>query len=380
MIHKKVPDIKNVSGKTIIIRTDFNVPIDGGKIRDSYRIDQTIPLIKNLRAKGAKIILISHAGSDGAQSLLPVFHYLEGKGLALVFASTLADLQKQTPLMAKKDIILFENIRREKGEMENSDTLARALASLADLYINEAFPASHRAHASIVGIPKYLPSFAGPEMEEEIEHLSLKNPRRPFVFILGGAKSSTKLPLIKKFLSKADVVIVGGALANDFLKTKGYNIGLSLTDKDAPDLSKIAKSKKLLLPIDVVVKNSKNTIATKSISRIADDDIALDAGPESTLLFIRAIQKSKLVVWNGPMGKYEDGFGKATEEMLLALAFHKGMSIVGGGDTVALVHKLHVEKKIGFVSEGGGATLQFLDLGTLVGIRAIEKSPKKKKV
>ena len=348
---RSIKQIKNIKGKTALVRVDFNVPIKNGKVLDDFRIQKALPTIRFLQKKGAKVILISHLGKDGKESMKPV-----------------ADCLKK---YIKKDITLLENVRKYPGEERNDDSFARGLSRRGDFYVNEAFSVSHRKHASVVGISKYLPSYAGFQMEEEIKNLSkvFKNPKHPFLFILGGAKFSTKMPLIKKYIKLADYLFIGGALMNDFLKAKGYEVGKSLVD-DTKGIESILKNKKLILPVDVLVLSGGKLI-NKKVDQIKKDEIILDIGKESVKIAESYIKKSQLILWNGPLGKYENGGDKATKKLLKAVASSKAESIVGGGDIVSIVSQMKIEKKLSFVSTGGGATLDFLANGTLPGIKAL---------
>jgi len=349
---RSIRTIKNIKGKTALVRVDFNVPIKNGKVLDDFRIQKALPTIKFLQKKGAKVVLISHLGKDEKQSIKPV-----------------ADCLRK---YIKKDITLLENIRKYKGEEKNDDSFARGLSRLGDFYVNDAFSVSHRKHASVVGIPKYLPSYAGFQLEEEIRNLSkvFKNPQHPFLFILGGAKFSTKMPLIKKYIKLADYLFIGGALSNDFLRVKGYEIGKSLVD-NTKGIENILKNKKLILPIDVLVLSSGKLI-NKKVDQIKKDEIILDIGKESIKIAENYIKKSKLILWNGPLGKYENRGDKATKKLLKTVSQSKAESIVGGGDIVSIVSQMKIEKKLSFVSTGGGATLDFLANGTLPGIKALK--------
>jgi phosphoglycerate kinase len=279
-------------------------------------------------------------------------------------------------------VVLLENLRRNKGEMSNGIAFAKKLASYADIYVNDAFSVSHRPHASIVGIPKQLPSYAGLEFEEEIAHLgSIFKPAHPFFVILSGAKFSTKLPLLTKFLTLADHVFVGGALLNDLLLSVGYEVGTSLVEnnkKTQSELKKLFTHPKLILPEDLLVKRS-GSIKNVSTNEVDSADQIVDVGMRTTLTLCEIGKQSKLVLWNGPLGIYEDGYDKGTRVLLNTLASSKGDTIIGGGDTGALVTKSGLEKKFHFVSIGGGATLEFLAHGTLVGIKALEFKNKIKK-
>ncbi len=355
---QSIKKLKNLKNKKVIVRADFNVPILDGRVVDNFRIKKGIPTIKYLVDKGAKVLVITHLGKDGNSSLDPVI-------------SEFFKLSK-----IKKDKVVFApNVRAFIGEEKNETDLAKDLASLGDYYVNDAFSVSHRAHTSVVGIPKYLPSYMGFQLEEEIKHLSLvlNNKKHPFLFILGGAKFSTKMPLIKKYLKDADTVVISGALLNNFLKAKGYEVGKSLVDSEDYGIAKLLKNKKILLATDVVVSRGNNLINVK-VENIKKDDNIIDIGVESVKEIEKYIKSSKILLWNGPLGIYEKGGDKASKTILKTIAKNKGklISILGGGDTVALVNNLKLESKFTFVSTGGGATLDFLAKGTLPGIKALK--------
>ena len=349
---RSVKQIKNLKDKKVLMRVDFNVPIKNGEILDDFKIRKALPTIKFLQRKGAEVILISHLGKDGTESMKPV-----------------ADCLKK---YIKKNIILLDNIRKFPGEVKNDLNFARKLAKLGDIYVNDAFSVSHRSHASIVSLPKFLPSYAGFQLEEEIKNLSkvFKKPKHPFLCITGGAKFSTKIPLIRKYLRSADYVFVGGALSNNFLKAQGYEIGKSLVNNTNYNFKEILKNRKLILPEDIVVK-SGNRLINKRIDKIKKDEIILDIGSKTTKNLVRLVEKSKFILWNGPLGKYESSGARSTEKILRLVANSKIESIIGGGDIVALVSQMKLENKFSFVSTGGGAMLDFLTTGTLPGIKAL---------
>lgn len=372
---KSIKDLKNLSGKKIILRADFNVPMKDGKVLDDFRIKKSIPTLIYLQQKGAKIIIISHLGKDGTNSLLPVSQIVKKyiKNFEFIKTPIFSDeTEKRIKGMKKGEIILLENLRTETGEMKNSPSFARALSRYGEIFVNEAFPESHREYASIVGVTKYLPGYAGLQFMTEVENLSkVFNPSHPFLFILGGAKFETKIPLIKKFLRSSDNIFIGGAIANDFFKAKGYEVGVSLVGDGNFQVSALLKSKNLILPIDVIAtKNSKNRV-TKS-SEVNTDENIVDIGPQAIAILKDLIHKARFILWNGPLGKYENGFGGATEEILKTISKCKVGNVIGGGDTIALISKLKIESKLGFVSTGGGAMLEFLAKGTLPGIRALK--------
>lgn len=372
---KSVKDIKNLSGKRVILRADFNVPIKGGKVLDDFRIKKVIPTILFLKKQGAKIIIISHLGEDGSESLLPVATNLKKyiKDANFIQTPIFSDeTEKRVNSLKKGEIVLLENLRSETGEKKNSPSFARALSRYGDVYVNDAFSVSHREHASVVGITKYLPGYAGLQFIREVENLSkVFSPKHPFLFILGGAKFETKIPLIKKFLRSADHIFIGGAIANDFFKVKGYEVGVSLVENGNFQVPLLLKAKNLILPSDVeVTKNSKNHFTKPS--EVMPDENIVDSGPLTIGVLKDLVNKAEFILWNGPLGKCENGFGRATEELLKIIAKSKAYSVIGGGDTVAIISKLKIEDKFGFVSTGGGATLDFLSKGTLPGIRVLK--------
>ena len=372
---KSIKDLKNLSGKKVILRADFNVPIKDGKILDDFRIQKVIPTILFLHKAGAKVIIISHLGEEGKESLLPVAVKLKKYIKEVEFIPTPIfsdETEKKVNGMKKGEIVLLENLRRETGEKKNSPSFARALSRYGEIYVNDAFSVSHREHASVVGITKYLPGYAGLQFVREVENLSkVFNPKHPFLFILGGAKFETKIPLIKKFLRAADHIFIGGAIANDFFKVKGYEVGTSLVENGNFQIPLLLKAKNLILPTDVeVTKGSKNRF-TKPGEVMPDENI-VDAGPQTIAVLKDLVNKAEFILWNGPLGKYENGFGGSTEELLKIISKSKAFSVIGGGDTVAIISKLQIEDKIGFVSTGGGATLDFLSKGTLPGIRVLK--------
>ena len=340
---KLIKDIKNISGKRVILRVDFNVPMKDGKILDDFRIKKTIPTILYLQKKGARVIIISHLGDDGSLSLEPVASVLKKyiKTANFVNSSILSDeTEERVRSLKNGEIIVLENLRTEEGEKKNAPSFARALSRYGDVYVNDAFSVSHRDHASVVGITKYLEGYAGLQMEAEVSHLSkVFNGDHPFLFILGGAKFETKIPLIKKFSRMADSIFIGGAIANDFFKAKGYEIGKSLVGEDNFQVPLVLKNKNLVLPIDVeVIDGSKSRFIDST--EVNTNESIVDIGPKTILKLKELVASAKFILWNGPLGKYEDGFIKATEEVLKIIAKSSARSVVGGGDTVSIISKL----------------------------------------
>lgn len=356
----------------MLLRLDLNVPMEGERILDNTRIKKALPTLLYLRKFGARTIVISHLGKDGTHSLKEVSRIL-GKQIPLGFVPKVVgrDVEERVAGMKNGSILVLENLRKEKGEMENNTFFAMSLSRLGDIYVNDAFSESHREAASIVLLPKFLPSYAGFLFEEEMKELfKVFTPKKPFLFILGGAKISTKLPLIKKYLKIADSIFVGGAIMNSFFKAQGFEVGKSLVDNADEDVRLLLRNKKLILPTDVVI-NDGEVRATNSVDK---KDIIRDIGPESLAKLKKLISDSKEILFNGPLGNYELGFGETTKETLKAMAKSKAHTVVGGGDTLVIVSRLKLENKFGFVSSAGGAMIELLARGTLPGIEALIKS------
>ncbi len=343
MDFKTILEAGNIEGKTVLVRVDWNVPIENGKVVDDFRIKKTLPTIEYLQKAGAKIILISHHDSE-SENLQTVYEYVKGF-LPLTF-------------IEPSDLMLLPNLRMEKGEKENLRDLAVKLASGVDLFVNEAFSESHREYASIVGLPKLLPSFAGLQFNEEVKRLSNAfYPKHPFLFILGGAKFETKLSLIDKFLNIADDIFIGGALANNFFKAMGQDVGDSLVSDGDFGLKEKIQEGKIILPIDTVLDGTRIE----------------DAGPKTIENLKLRIESSKFILWNGPLGEFEKSYKTGTLELAKLIANSEAETIVGGGDTLSAIKELGLLDKFSFVSTGGGAMLDFLATGTLVGIEALKR-------
>ena len=395
MLNKKALEDLQVQGKNVIVRCDFNVPMDdNGNITDDRRITSSLPTIKYLIENKARVILMSHLGRPKGEpnpkfTLEPVAKRLsELLEKQVVFAkddNVVSKKVKETiSKMKDGDVVLLENTRFRKEEEKNGENFAKELASLGDLYVNDAFGTSHRAHASNVGISRKLPSAVGYLVEKEIKVMgkALENPERPFVAILGGAKVSDKIGVIENLLNKVDTILIGGGMAYTFLKAQGHEIGKSILEEDKLDLAnkllKKAEEKgvKLLLPIDVVVaKEFKNDTEFKTvkIDSIPADMMGLDIGEETIKLFSKEIKNAKTVVWNGPMGVFEmENFKKGTEAIGHAMADSNAVTIVGGGDSASAVEKAGLGDKMTHISTGGGASLEFLEGKELPGIAAIE--------
>lgn len=376
---KSIQTLKNLEGKRVLLRTDFNVPLGSdGRVssEEAGRIDASIPTIQYLKKSGAKIIIISHIGRKGTESLEPIANYLTHKKIKVQMVDGhLQDfVHEAIDSMKNGDILMLKNLRADKAEMSNGSSFARGLSRLADIYVNDAFAVCHRRHASIVGIPKFLKSYAGFLLHSEIQHLQKiqKNPKKPFVFVLGGAKFETKLPLIKKYLPLADVVVVGGALQNNFFKALGFEVGKSLVDTKRYNLGGLIKTQKIVLAEDVVVTSNEGVRLTTP-NAVQRNEKIVDIGPQTIQTILKHFAQAKTILWNGPLGLYEEGFDESTIVLAKALAKSSAFSVVGGGDTVVTLKELKLEKKIDFVSTGGGAMLEFLQKGTLPGIDALNK-------
>ncbi|MDP2947679.1 MAG: phosphoglycerate kinase [Nanoarchaeota archaeon] len=380
-------DVKN---KRALVRVNFDVPLnEKGEIVDNFRIEESLPTIEYLIKQKAKIILISYVGRpDGKKikklSLKPIADELgELLKRKIIFSKDIfgKDIERIIKKMFFGDILLLENIRFWKGEKENSFEFAEKLAKLGDVYINEAFADSHRVCASIVGIPQLLPCAAGFLLEKEIEELDkiLKEPKRPLVAIIGGAKMETKIKVINKFLKIADKVLIGGALANTIFASQKIAMGGSVIDKDSfNEVKKInfnppAGGSKLFLPIDLGIWDGKNTIY-KDVGPLQWFEKALDMGPKTMHLFNDMVMNAKMVVWNGPLGMTtQKPFDKATVELIEAIDKSRAYAVVGGGDTIGFINEIGKEKVFNWMSTGGGAMLDYLANGTLPGIEVLKK-------
>lgn len=371
---RSIEDISDIYGMRILLRTSLDVPMDHGAPTDHFRVRRAIPTIEYLLKKGARVILLTHVGRDPKNSTLPLLPVLQkyipvrhvnGVVGELVYGSV-AHMKEGTAL-------LLENLRSFKEEEENDLGFAQTLASYADFYVNDAFAVSHREHASIVGIPKFLPSFAGITFMEEYRELSKAfTPEAPSLFILGGAKFETKEPLIEEYSKHFSHIFIGGALANDFLKGKGYEVGESLLSSVDLTNNPLLEKENILLPIDVVVGGAENIHEVLSEHVCADEKI-LDVGPRSVELLAPHIAEAKTILWNGPLGNYETGFDAATKECARLVAASAAYSVVGGGDTITAIESLGLEDSFGFLSTAGGAMLEFLEKRTLPGIESLLK-------
>lgn len=390
---RTVRDIE-VSGKKVIVRCDFNVPMKDGVITDDIRITSALPTIKYLLEKGASVILMSHLGRPDGEAnvkytLRPVSERLNQLlNQKVIFISTpevINEAVKRTAAgLEAGEIMLLENVRFRKEETKNGTEFSKELAGLADIFVNDAFGTAHRAHSSTAGIADYLPAVSGFLIEKEVQFLgsAVENPERPFVAIMGGAKVGDKILVIENLLKKVDTLIIGGGMAYTFYKAMGYEIGTSILDAEnvglAGELLKKAESLgvKLLLPVDVKVAKE---FANDSVAAYCDMDkipagmMGLDIGPKSQVLFADAVKNAKTVVWNGPVGVFEmPNFAEGTLAVAKALAECKGITVIGGGDSAAAVEQFGLADKMTHISTGGGASLEFLEGKKLPGIACLQ--------
>ena len=389
MFNKKSVRDVNVQGKKVLVRVDFNVPIKDGVVQDDTRVRAAMPTIEYLLEKGAAVILFSHlgrpkGGPDPKYSMKPVADYLGGlMGKPVAFADDCVGetAAKQAAALKPGDVLVLENTRFHPEEEKNDLELARQMAALADLYVNDAFGSAHRAHSSTEGVARFLPAVAGFLMEKEIQYLSqaIETPKRPFVAILGGAKVSDKIGVIKNLLLKADAILIGGGMANTFFKAQGYPVGGSLVEDDVLELAKELLAEggtKLRLPVDVVIAQALEEGAESKVmpvGPIPEGWKILDIGPETVESYGKVIANAATVVWNGPMGVFEVGsFAKGTFGIAEAMAKSKAVTIVGGGDSASAIQKSGLADKITHISTGGGASLEMLEGLVLPGVAALQ--------
>ena len=393
MADLKTIDQLDASGKRVVMRVDFNVPVKDGVVTDDTRIKAALPTIKHLLEQGARLVLMSHRGRPSGEgfeeefSLRPAALRLsELLGSPVVFATDVVGPDAQAKAASLKDgqVLLIENLRFDKREKKNDPAFCQELAKLGEVYVNDAFGTAHRAHASTAGLANLLPAYAGYLMANEVSTLTgmLDQPKRPFVAILGGSKVSDKIQVIDALMDKADTLIIGGGMCFTFLLAQGKKVGTSLKEEDwverAGEMIKRAAEKdvKLLLPVDVVVADKfaedANT-KTVTVDEIPDDMMGLDIGPETAKIYAQAIAEGETVFWNGPMGVFEmDAFAVGTKDVALAVAANKKAdTIIGGGDSVAAVNKFDLADQMTFISTGGGASMELVEGKELPGVAAL---------
>jgi len=356
---RTVRDIQIFQNIPILVRAALNVPVENGKVLNDYRLRRALPTIKFLSERGARVILVSHSGEKGTETLRPAADILRKlvPNVSFFPETTGEKVRAAIRAMTTGHILVLENVRRDAGERENNPLFAQELAALADIFVEDSFDTCHRMHASIVGVPKILPSYAGLLLEDEVRELTRAlKPKSPSLAVIGGAKFATKEVVLTMLLEKYDQVFVGGALAHDLLKASGQEVGESLvSDASESFLKTVLANPKLILPVDSVFV----------------DGIIRDHGAGTSALLADLAKRSKTILWNGPLGNYENGFIAATDAFARAVAASDAYSVVGGGDTIAAIEGLGLLPHFSFVSTGGGAMLDFLARGTLPGIRAL---------
>jgi phosphoglycerate kinase len=391
MNKKSIRDVAELAGKRVFVRVDFNVPLEDGKITDDKRIRETLPTINFLIEKGAKVILASHLGRPNGQVVEELRHTASAARLSELLGKPVTKaneaigeaVEAQVAALNNGDVLLLENVRFYPGEEKNDPELAQAFAKLADLFVNDAFGAAHRAHASTEGIAHILPAVSGLLMERELEVLgkALNNPERPFTAIVGGSKVKDKIAVIDKMIEIADNIIIGGGLSYTFFKAQGHEIGKSLVDNSKLDLALefIEKAKKLgknfYIPVDIVVTDDFSANANTQIvdvDGIPAEWEGIDIGPKTRELYADVIKNSKLVVWNGPMGVFEiEPFAHGTIAVAQATAESSAYTVIGGGDSAAAAEKFGLADRMDFISTGGGASLEFMEGKVLPGVVAL---------
>lgn len=378
---KTIKQIKNLKNKRVMVRVDFNVPMKGKKIVDDYRIKKAIPTIEYLTKKGAKVILISHLGRPKGEvvkklSLLSIVKHLEKilkKSVAFVPENYGQEVESAIETLNSGEVLVLENVRFHPREKMNCSRWAKKLAKPAEIYVNDAFSVSHRKQSSVVAITKYLPSYAGLQLESEIKNLSQAlKPKHPAVAIIGGAKIATKIKVIDKLSKNFDQVLVGGAIANNFIQAAGYEVGRSLVDNDYELNLKKYDFEKIILPVDVMVKWHGAKI--RNVDEVKKSEAIYDLGPETFKIFEQYIDKAKTIIWNGPMGWFEKPeFAKFSEKLARKIKKNKTAKIyLGGGETTSMFNPEKLGKNF-FVSTGGGAMLEFLEGNKLPGVKVLEK-------
>lgn len=369
---RSVEMLDSIYGMRFLVRAGLDVPVENGRVTNDFRIQRALPTIMYLVEKGARVILLTHMGRDPKNSTKPLVDILK-KYVPVCYVDEVVGEKAEGAVVHMKEgtVVLLENLRSCPGEEANDEAFAEALAAYGNFYVNEAFSVSHRKHASIVTLPKLLPNFAGLDFLNEITELrKARTPAQPSLFILGGAKFETKAPLIEAFTESYTTTFIGGALANDFLKGRGCEVGASLVSSVDLMGNPLVQKENILTPIDVVVEGD-GTPRTVARDAVQKNEKILDVGLDSLTNLRPHIDAAKSILWNGPLGNYEAGFGAATKKCAEYIAQSNAHSVVGGGDTVAAIESLGLMDSFGFISTGGGAMLEFLEHGTLPGIEAL---------
>lgn len=371
---RSITELTDIYGMRVIVRTSLDIPIADGVAEDHFRVQRALPTIQYLVERGARVILLTHVGRDPENSTKPLEDVLQ-KYIPVQHVAGLVGEEVEGAIAHMKEgtVLLLENLRSNPGEEANDETFAQTLASYGFFYVNDAFAVSHRAHASIVGIAKYLPSFAGITFLEEFDALTKTfEPEHPSLFILGGAKFETKQPLIKAYADLYTHTCIGGALANDFLKGKGYEVGKSVVSDQSLAGDPLLDAENILIPKDVVAVTGE----AKRVAAVEDvhaDEYIYDIGPATIEMLGSYIKDAKTILWNGPLGYYEGGYDEATKACAKLVAESDAYTVMGGGDTIAAIESLDLQDSFGFLSTAGGAMLEFLEKRTLPGIEALIK-------
>lgn len=378
---RSVKDIPRLENIPVLVRAALNVPIENGRVVNSFRLRSVIRTIEFLRKANARVVLIGHIGEKGTETLEPVYQAMKELVPGIVWCSSTVGAEARAAVrdLPAGGVLMLENLRRDVGEVGNSPEFARKLAELADVYVEDSFDVCHREHASVVSVPKLLAPYAGFQVMKEVEELTKAlSPKSPSLAVIGGAKFTTKEPVLSKLLEKYDRVFVGGALANDFMVAAGHSVGKSLVSSGVDELAirNLLKNPKLMLPLDEIAapegaaRIEGNVFA---LDRVPKTSAVYDDGPKTSAALAAFVSRANTVLWNGPLGLYEKGFTDGTESLAKAIGASKAYSILGGGDTVAAVEELNLSQRFSFISTGGGAMLDFLAKGTLPGLRALER-------
>lgn len=371
---RSITECHDLKGRYVIVRGSVNLPLGkDGRPSDTFRLKRLIPTLTYLKENGAKTILIGHIGRELTDSLVPVFEELK-TSIPVTWGGPIlsSEFHEAREIMQDGDILMAENLRQDEREKANDPEFGTALAALGDCYVDDAFGNAHREHASMVGIPKHLPSYAGLNLIQEVTELTkVMDPEEPSLFMLGGAKFETKLPLIEKYLKLYDQVFVGGALANDIFKAKGLPVGTSLLSDITLDPA-LVEHPKLLLPVDVTVESVRGQRVCLP-HEVMEDECIKDAGPATVTMLAPYIDNAKTVLWNGPLGEFEGGYKAITEAVAKRVAGSNAHSVVGGGDTIAAIERLCINQDLGWISTGGGAMLSFLEHGTTAAINLLRE-------
>ncbi len=370
MIKNKIRTIEMVldwQGKIVLVRASLNVPLKNGVVENNFRLKKILPTLQYLSKRGAKIVMIGHIGRERTDSLYPVWEALSKlvdiKWGGDYFKYKKDDLKSGLGL---GEVLLLENLRQNEGEVKNESGFASDLANLADIYVNDAFANLHREHASMVGVPKCLPAYAGLHLESEIMSLeSAMSPASPSLFILGGAKFQTKIHLVENYLNLYDEIFIGGALAHDIMRARGYEVGRSLVSDVSLEDFLFVNSNRILIPKDVIVHRADQTQAIVKIEDVLPDDVIYDCGPDTVSILKEKIHSARTILWNGPLGNFEIGYHAGTEAVATAIADSNANSYVGGGDTVSAISDIRRDPDFTFISTGGGAMLSYLEHGEL---------------